>query len=65
MFFSVGGTMFIAVTGNRIEFERAGGVYRRNSDTSAKRAAVTGGTKMLMSFDQESVRLAEAQAATP
>ena len=63
--FSSGGTIFIALTGNRIEFERAGGVYRRKADTSAKRAAGTGGTKMLMSYDRESVGLAEAPAATP
>ena len=34
VFRSSGGTIFHEVTGNRIEFERAGGVYRLNADES-------------------------------
>ena len=65
VFSGSGGTIFNEVTGNQVEFERAGGVYRLKADTSAKRAAGTGGTKMLMGFEQESAGLAEAQLATP
>ena len=39
-------------------------VWRLKADTSAKRATGTGGAKMLMGFEQESVGTAEAQLAT-
>ena len=42
---SSGGTIFNEVTGNRIWFEGAGGVYRLKADTSAKRVTGTGGTE--------------------
>ena len=45
VFRSAGGMIFNEITGDRIEFDRAGGL---RADTSAKRAAGTGGTRMLI-----------------
>ena len=47
---STGGTILNEFTGNRIEFERAGGVYRLRADTRAKTKSETGGVKVLMVF---------------
>ena len=50
-FRSNGGTILNEFTGNRIEFERAGGVYRLKADTSAKTKSGTDGVKVLMGFE--------------
>ena len=50
-------------TGNRIEFERAGGVYRLRADTSAKPKSEPGGVKVSTGFEQDTARAAEAQPA--
>ena len=52
-------------TGNRIEFERAGGVYWLRADTRAKTKSETGGVKVLMGFEQDTTDAAEAQPARP
>ena len=49
-FRSTGGTTLNGFTGNRIEFERAGGVYRLRADTRAKIKSETGGVKVLICF---------------
>ena len=50
-FHSTGGTILNDFTGNRMEFERAGGVYRLLADTSAKTKFGSGGVKVLMGFE--------------
>ena len=62
IFRSTAGTILNEFSGNRIEFERAGGVHRLRSDTSAKMKSGTDGTKMLMGFEQD-IAGAEAQPA--
>ena len=62
IFRSTGGTVLNEFSGNRIEFERAGGVYRLRADTSAKNTYGTAGAKMLMGFMQDTAG-AEAQPA--
>ena len=52
-------------TGNQIEFERAGGVYRLRADTRAQTKSETGGVKVLMGFEQDTEGPAEAQPARP
>ena len=52
-------------TGKRIEFERAGGVYRLSADTRAKTKSESGGVKVLMGFEQDTACAAEAQPARP
>ena len=64
-FRSTGGTILNEFTGNRIEFERAGGVYRLRAGTSAKKQAGSGEIKVLMGFEQDAAGVAEAQAARP
>ena len=49
-FCSTGGTILNEFIGNRIEFERAGGVCRPRADTRAKTKSETGGVKVLMFF---------------
>ena len=62
-FRSTGGTIFNEFTGNRIEFERAGGMYRRRAGTSAKMQSGPGEVKVLMGFEQDAAGAAEAQPA--
>ena len=64
-FRSIGGTILNEFTGNGIEFERAGGVYRLKADASAKTKSGTGGIKLLMGFEQDTAGAAEAQPARP
>ena len=64
-FRSTGGTILNEFTGNRIEFERADGVYRLRADTRAKMKSETGGVKVLMGFEQDTADAAEAQPARP
>ena len=64
-FRSTGGTILNEFTGNRIEFERAGGVYRLRAGTSAKMQSGPGEVKVLMSFEQDTAGAAEAQPARP
>ena len=52
-------------TGNRIEFERAGGVYRLRAGTSAKMQSGPGEVKVLMGFQRDVADTAEAQPARP
>ena len=60
---STGETILNDFTGNRTEFERAGGVYRLRADTRAKMKSGTGGVKVLMlkrnPRDQKCARMAE------
>ena len=63
IFRSTGGTVLNEFSGNRIEFERAGGVYRLRADASAKNTYGTAGAKMLMGFMQDTAGAAEAQPA--
>ena len=51
-----GGTIFNERTGNRIEVDRCGGVYRLKAATVAKRATATGGTKMPTGLSGKSPR---------
>ena len=64
-FRSTGGTILSEFTANRIEFERAGGVYRLRADTRAKMKSETGGVKVLMGFEQDTADAAEAHPAKP
>ena len=64
-FRSAGGSILNEFTGNRIKFERAGGVYRLRADTRAKMKSETGGVKVLMGFEQDTADAAEAQPARP
>ena len=64
-FRSIGGTVLNKFTGNRIEFERAGGVYWLKTDASKKTKSGKGGVKMLMGFEQDITDAAEAQLARP
>ena len=64
-FRSTGGTTLNELTGNRIEFERSGGVYRQRADTRAKTKSETGGVKVLMGFEQDPAGAAEAQLTRP
>ena len=50
-FRSTGGTILDESTGNRIEFERAGGVYRLRAGMSAKMLSGPGVVKVLMGFE--------------
>ena len=52
-FRSTGGTILKEFTGNRVDLERAGGVYRLRADTRAKMKCETGGVKVLMDFEHE------------
>ena len=52
-------------TGNRIEFERAGGVYRLTAGTSARMPTGPGEVKVLMGFEQDAAGDAQAQPARP
>ena len=49
-FRSTGGTILNDFTGNRIEFERTGGVYRLRADTRVKMKSETGGAEVFMGF---------------
>ena len=62
-FRSTGGTILDEFTGNRIEFERAGGVYRLIAGTSARMQTGPGEVKVLMGFEQDAAGDAEAQPA--
>ena len=64
-FRSTGGTILNEFTGNRIEFERVGGISRLKADASAKTYPGKGGAKMLISFEQNGADTAEAQLARP
>ena len=64
-FRGTGGTILSEFSANRIEFERAGGVYLLRADTSAKMKSETGGVKVLMGFEQDTADTAEAQPAGP
>ena len=65
-FRGTGGTILNELIGNRIEFERAGGVYRLIAGTSAKKTAGSGESgevKVSMVFEQDAAGIAEAQPA--
>ena len=62
-FRSTGGTILNEFTGNRIEFERAGGVYGLIAGTSARMQPGSGEAKVLMGFEQDAAVAAEAQPA--
>ena len=62
-FCSTSGTTLNEFTGNRIEFDRAGGVYRLRADTREKIKSETGGVRVLMGFLQDTAVAAEAQRA--
>ena len=62
---STGGKILIEFIGNRIEFERAGGVYRLIASTSARMQSGPGEVKVLMGFEQDAAGTAEAQPARP
>ena len=64
-FRSTGGTILNDFTGNRIEFERAGGVYQLRAGASAKMQSGPGEVKVLMGFEQDAAGAAEAQLAKP
>ena len=64
-FRSTGGTILNEFIGNRIEFERAGGVDRLRADTRAKMKSETGGVNMLMGFEQDTADAAGTQPARP
>ena len=53
------------ITGNRIELERAGGVYRLRAGTSAKMQSGPGEVKVLKGFEQDTAGAVEAQPARP
>ena len=59
-FRSTGGTIFNELTGNKIEFDRAGGVYRLKADASTK---TKNGVKVLMGFEQDAEDGTEGQDA--
>ena len=52
-FLSTGGTILNEFIGNRIEFERAGGVYRLSAGTLVKMQSGPGEVKVLMGFEQD------------
>ena len=60
-FRSTGGTILNEFTGNRIEFERAGGVYRLRAGTSAKMQSGPREIKVLMGFEEDTAGAAETQ----
>ena len=62
---STGGTILIEFSGNRIEFERAGRVYRLRADTLVKKMSGTAGATMFVGFEQDAAGAAEAQPARP
>ena len=64
-FRSTGGTILNEFIGNRIEFERAGGVYWLIAGTSARMQSGPGEVKVLMVFEQDAAGAAEAQPARP
>ena len=64
-FRSVGGTILNEFTGNRIEFERVGGVYRFRFNTSPNTCHGVDAVKGLMGFVSDTARDAEAQPARP
>ena len=64
-FRSTGGKIINEFTDNRIEFERAGGLYRPRADTSAKMKSETDKVKVSMGFDKNTADAAEAQRARP
>ena len=64
-FRSTGGTILNEFTGNRIEFERAGGVYPLIAGPSARMQCGPGKVKVLMGFEQDTAGAAEAQHARP
>ena len=64
-FRSTGGTILNEFTGNRIESERAGGVYRLRAGTSATMQSTPGEVKVLMGFEQDAAGAAETQTARP
>ena len=64
-FRSTAGTILNEFTLNRIEFERAGGVYRLRAGTTAKMQSGPGEVEVLMGFEQDTAGAAEAQPARP
>ena len=64
-FRSTGGTILNEFTGNRVEFERAGGVYRLRVDTWQRCDLDQVKSKWLMSFEQDTAGAVEAQPARP
>ena len=64
-FRSTGGTILNEFTGNRLEFERAGGLYRLITGTSARMQSGPGEAKVLMGFEQDAAGTAEAQPGRP
>ena len=62
-FRSTGGTRFNEFTGNSIEFERAGGVYRLRADTRAKMKSETVGVSLFMGLEQDTA--ASPRTKTP
>ena len=64
-FRSTGGTILNEFSGNRIEFERAGGVYRLIAGSSARMQSGPGEVKVLMGFEQDAAGAAEARPARP
>ena len=64
-FRSTGGTILNEFTGNRIEFERVGGVYRLRFNTSPNTCHGVDAVKGLMGFVLDTARDAEAQPARP
>ena len=64
-FRSTGGTILNEFTGNRIDFERAGCVYRQRAGTSAKMQSGPGEVKVLKGFEQDTAGAVEAQPARP
>ena len=53
------GTILNEFTGHRIEFERAGGVYRLRAGTSAKMRSGPGEVEVLMGFEQDTAGAVE------
>ena len=64
-FRSTGGTIINEFTGNRIELDCAGGVYRLIAGTSARMQSGPGEVKVLMGSEQDAAGAAEAQPARP
>ena len=64
-FRSTGGMIFNEFTGNRIKFERAGGVYRLIAGTTARMQSGPCEVKVLMGIEQDAAGAAEAQHARP
>ena len=64
-FRSAGGTTLNEFIGNRIEFERGGGVYRLIAGTSARMQSGPGEVKVLTVFKHDAAGAAEAQLARP